>query len=306
MAKGQVQELHPRDPLKDANEVVEQWLELQTYARKLRKIFVVGCPKSGTTWMRNLLDGHPQIVLMGEGAFASRLMPYLANAIKAHNDHQTKHKHQDFTLVPPIDQQMLLRLALDSRFTRYLERSGRDASKLRFIGDKTPEHTFSISILSKLYPESKFIQTVRDPRDAAISGWFHLAKKDNVQKTQEQYVREFSEGWVKHLEAGRAAGKQIPGRYLEVRYETLHENEHDTIRDILDFLGASNNETCIKACSEAGAFEKQSGGRSRGEVKNDNFYRTGMVGDHKNHMPPELTESFSLTAKELMRGLGYL
>ena len=38
----------------------------QEQLESVERVFVVGCGKSGTTWMQNLLNGHPHIAMSGE------------------------------------------------------------------------------------------------------------------------------------------------------------------------------------------------------------------------------------------------
>ena len=39
--------------------------------------FIVGCQKSGTTWVERLLNGHPDVRCHGEAYFGPVLMPLL-------------------------------------------------------------------------------------------------------------------------------------------------------------------------------------------------------------------------------------
>ncbi len=41
--------------------------------------FVVGCQKSGTTWVQHLLDGHPNVACHGEGHFTDLLLTDLSS-----------------------------------------------------------------------------------------------------------------------------------------------------------------------------------------------------------------------------------
>jgi hypothetical protein len=48
--------------------------------------FVVGMSKSGTTWLQNILNGHPSAICMGEGHFFNEFMPRLKKAINGYNE----------------------------------------------------------------------------------------------------------------------------------------------------------------------------------------------------------------------------
>src|SRR5438445_6548398 len=119
----------------------------------------------------NLLYGHPQMVVMGEGRFTWRMVPYLQQAFKAFNDDQGKHVGKDVTMLRDVDLLMCARFLIDIQLCRYIETSGKAPPSVAVVGDKTPQHALSITLLNQIYPTAKFIHIVRDPRDAASSGW---------------------------------------------------------------------------------------------------------------------------------------
>ena len=47
--------------------------------------FVVGLPKSGTTWLQILLDQHPNMVCKGEAYFAKKLSPSIHQTVVDYN-----------------------------------------------------------------------------------------------------------------------------------------------------------------------------------------------------------------------------
>jgi len=47
--------------------------------------FIFGYPKSGTTWVQHLLNGHPEIWCGGESLF-TRFMPLLEQAAEQYNE----------------------------------------------------------------------------------------------------------------------------------------------------------------------------------------------------------------------------
>lgn len=63
-------------------ELVSVWRRSQDAVMRLRTFFIVGCPKSGTTWLMNALAGHPEVVVHGEGRFAWRMFPAIAKGFQ--------------------------------------------------------------------------------------------------------------------------------------------------------------------------------------------------------------------------------
>lgn len=268
--------------------------------RAMGRVFLVGCAKSGTTWLMHMLNGHPAIVASGEGAFAWRLGPLVLQAFKAFNDG----RRQDATYLRDADQMLALRALFDARLLRYIEASGREPASVRIVGDKTPQHTVGMPLLAALYPESKFVHIVRDPRDAATSALFHLARSDP--RPRDEYIRYFiTTVWPLNAGSARQAGSRLPGRYLEIRYEDLLADEAGEARRVLMFLGVASDNAAVEACRSAARFERFTGGRPRGEVDASSFFRRGVAGDWVNHLPDDLARDCCRQIAPLMAEFGY-
>ena len=85
----------------------KQWHYQQDLLGTLTKAFVIGCGKSGTTWMVNLLNGHEQVVIRGEGCFTYQLFPALQQAMGHFNNHQKQYDKSPCTHLQPLDQLMI-------------------------------------------------------------------------------------------------------------------------------------------------------------------------------------------------------
>ena len=128
---------------------IEQLLSKQVF-------FIVGCQKSGTTWVQRLLDGHRDIRCHGEGYFGPVLMPLLQQAIQAYNQRQKAGEEGLFT---DSDLRELLRTAVGLSFVRWV-----GDSDVQAIGEKTPEHALCMNPLADCFPNAKFIHITRAGR----------------------------------------------------------------------------------------------------------------------------------------------
>ncbi|MCA9244609.1 MAG: sulfotransferase [Phycisphaerales bacterium] len=286
----------------DVESLLDEARDRADMVRPLGKIFAFGCGKSGTTWLRNLLNGHPHIVIRGEGGFVYQLLPLIKQAFEAFNQHQ---RHLPaYTRMRDIELMITLRRLIDWQLSRYIQDAGVPIESLRFVGDKTPQHAISVPVLNQLYPSARFVHIIRDPRDAANSAWFHFGRTSG--RSLPDYARYWIETvWATNVSLARRAGPALTDRYHELRYEDLHANEEAELLKLLRFLGATHDAETLNACREAGSFRKHSGGRERGQGDANAHYRKGQVGDWRNNLPLDVVRSACEKVAPLMRECGY-
>ncbi len=265
--------------------------------------FIVGCQKSGTTWVERLLNGHPDIRCHGEGYFAPVLMPLLQQAIQTYNQRQKAGPEGLFTDSDLIE---LLRTAVGLSFARWV-----GDNEVLAIGEKTPENAMRMNPLLQCFPNAKFIHITRDGRDVCVSGWFHnqrkagpdFAKKFPDLNTYIKYT--VTQHWLPYIQQAQQFGQQHPERYLELRYEDLHQDPEAQTKNLLTFLGMDDSEAATLACLEAGSFKKLTEGRTRGEEDKSSFFRKGVIGDWQNHFDESNLATYNQVAGDLPRKLGY-
>jgi LPS sulfotransferase NodH len=280
------------------------WRHRQDMVWTLTKAFVLGCGKSGTTWLVNLLNGHEQVAIRGEGCFAYQLVPLMQQAFGGFNKHQTKYRKDPASVLQPLDQLMLCRTAVDALLAHYLEAADKDVTKLRVIGDKTPQHAVTLELLAQVYPDARYIHIVRDPRDVAVSGWFHQGHSSG--KSFEAFVEHFiTTVWPLHVGGVRKAAPGLGERLLELRYDDLHADPSRQVQRMLAHLGVDSLPAATARCIDSGRFERLSGGRERGSEDRGNFYRKGVVGDWVHHLPRDLAQRCCDRVADLMNSYGY-
>lgn len=266
--------------------------------------FIVGCQKSGTTWVQRLIDGHPAVRCHGEGYFAAVLMPLLQQVAGAFNQ---RHKAGELGGLDDADVRALFAAACGLHFDRWIG----DAPGVEAIGEKTPEHAMCLPAIDATFPEAKVVHVVRDGRDVCVSGWFHNLRLNNAGFRQRfpdfaSYVAyTIQNHWVPYIQRARQFGQAHPDRYHEMRYERLHAAPAETVAGLLAFLGVEDSAASVEACLDAGAFEKLSGGRKQGDADAGSFFRKGVVGDWREHFDDAAMTAFRQHGGALADALGY-
>ncbi len=269
--------------------------------------FIVGSPKSGTTWLSHLLNGHPEIRCAAETDLnlLATLFHELAFRYDRHLLNVNHHMGvDDYLRFSHADILTLYRTAV----ALLLRRLDTGEAGLR-IGVKSPILVHILEPFHRLLPEARFIHVVRDGRDVTVSAWFN-----NVRTTQGAFRQQYpspadfavpcAQAWSRAVGAGRDFQTRHPELCHEVRYEDLHRDPAAALRAVLEFLDADTAH--IPRCIQAGDFERLSGGRQQGEENDASFYRKGVPGDWRNHFSPDDEERFLAIAGPALRQMGYI
>jgi len=273
--------------------------------------FVGGIPKSGTTWLQILLNAHPEVSCAGEGHFLTSLAPLLTNALNQHNVVIARTNHgvlQQFAVFPEFDRQNL-RFLFVSAILLLMAASGK-ARDARIVGEKTPDNLLGFPVLSELLPAAKFIHILRDPRDCAVSTWFHIQRTEakaaqNRFPTLGTMVAHIAQQWRDVVGFWERFAEASAARCALVRYEDLAARPQSELLRLFEFLRASTLPATIDDCVAAGDFARLSGGRPPGVEDRGSLLRQGLPGDWRNHFTQAEVVSCRQIAGGTMARYGY-
>jgi hypothetical protein len=223
------------------------WMEISP-------VFIIGHGRSGTTLLRMMLSAHPKIFISSEGAYICPLRSQIStygdlrdprNLTKLHNELYPWLEAVNF-LNPPGVQDVIEwvdRFGCDERslITFYgtweARTLGRD--NLTWWGDNAPSHVFNIPYLKELFPNSRFILMIRDPRDVYAS--FKTAWPDT--HTAESLAMR----WERCLLDGVLAASRLGSDVMQqVRYEDLVMNAEMQLKEICRFLEVEYTDALLK------------------------------------------------------------
>lgn len=211
-------------------------------------VFVVGCPRSGTTLLQRMLDAHPQLAVANDTHFITR-------AAKAE-----LRKHPRPRLTQALVDQVLAyrrfrRMGLKEKTVRAAaegcdsyaafvarlydlraEKAGKPLS-----GEKTPDFCRQMPALHALFPRTRFIHIVRDGRNTTLSTvkWATPTKGPGKWGTWAgDPVGTCALWWRWQTQQGLRDGTALPdGTCLEIRYEDLVAAPEAKLGEMARFLG---------------------------------------------------------------------
>lgn len=264
--------------------------------------FIVGCQKSGTTWLQRLANAHPQVACNGEGHYGDILAPILKQALEAYNG-QAKVKIEFGN--PHL--MSVTRFLIDQHLAATIGAKS-DPVGVKAVGDKTPEQALALPILHALYPDARFVHIIRDGRDGCVSGWAHLGRQGEQGKFDSfaDYIEYFTTGhWMPYIRQAQAVSGALPKQCIEFRYERLLSEPMLEVGRLFEFLGVETSEATLAKVIDESSFKNASGGRQPGEEDANSFLRKGIAGDWVNHFDEEAVERFERCAGDFLRNLGY-
>jgi hypothetical protein len=197
-----------------------------------RLVFVVGSPRSGTTFLGEAIGSLPGFVDLGEVAPLKAAIPGLVE-------------------VEP------------GAAARRIRRMLAVARRVGLVGavravEQTPETAFVLEAVRSAYPSASIVHIVRDGRDVACSlidkAWLsaELAGRDDAGIRYGSYARFWVEperrdefatvsdarraawAWRRYVGAVRSAGVAV----VDVRYERMAEHPDEVASELADALGA--------------------------------------------------------------------
>lgn len=208
--------------------------------------FIVGCGRSGTTLLRTLLNGHPEIGVPQESLF---IVDYLRAGdwldMASLGRMLVREPELEEWGIRPSETDLegcrTAAEAIDRLHRLYLVAKGKNR-----WGQKTPRFVRFVGLLRRHFPEARFIHLVRDPRAVVNS----LIASD-VHRSNALYA---SRRWLSDVSAGLRAERDFPGEVLRVRYEDLVTDVESTLRKVASLLDFEYDPSMLAAASQ-GASE---------------------------------------------------
>lgn len=188
-------------------------------------IVLFGAPRSGTTFLNELLNAHPEVHITHE----MRLFAWAHEAlVKSAKINRLLVTHREAFL---------------EHATRYCAGMIRDFyaaqwPHVRYWGDKNPHYSDiwnrgCLDTIRRIFPAAKFVHIIRDGRDVIAS----IARRKHADGIPWADIETAAWTWADHTTIGAAFGRKIgPESYYEIRYEDLVADEQRAARSLFRFL----------------------------------------------------------------------
>src|SRR5215469_13427354 len=271
-------------------------------------VFVLGCPRSGTTVLYHMLLSAGNFALYrAESNVLNLLGPKFGNLRSPQNrrrllDAWLGSKLFQVTGLAPadIEPKIMSECRSAADFLRItMEETARKQGVERWA-ECTPEHLLHIPEIHREFPEALIIHIIRDGRDVALSyvkqNWAYPLPWD---KHEHLAVAGMYWEWI--VRRGREYGRRIGAHYREVRFEALVDHPRETLAELSDFIEHDLDYDRIQSAGIGSVSQPNTS--FQGEARREGFH---PVGRWKSKLSPQGIADFEALVGDFLHELGYI
>lgn len=193
-------------------------------------VLLVGCPRSGTTWLQRLLAEHP-LVSTGQ---ESHVFKYLVPMLRRWRGDLARAGERPSGLACFLDEEEFERILRDFTKTLLQPLVGTLRPGELFV-EKTPSHARILPEIREILPRVRVVHMVRDPRDVVAS--LLAASQSWGRGWAPSTTRGAARKWLSYQrDAERAKALFPPEQLLEVTYEGFERDTVGELARVLSFL----------------------------------------------------------------------
>jgi hypothetical protein len=289
-----------------------------------RLLWIFGSPRSGSTWLLQMLGEHPRVVAINEPLIGYYLGPFLSDlpgasaakmdvetftARRAQRDQTDQFFSEEFRDVWTPG---LRKLMLERFWHQALRYPAEARVKDTVVAIKEPNGSQSADLIMSTLPRARLLFLVRDGRDvvdselAANAGGAWLSEGfaglgGIGEAERHDFVSQSALKWLWRTEVVESALAEHPGPKLVLRYEDLRRDPAMHLRTVLRWLELETDEAQLGSLIDRHSFE-QLPPAARGP---DRFFRAAQPGLWRENLSlPEQETVHELIGPKL-RELGY-
>ena len=190
-------------------------------AGALGHVFLLGFPRSGTTLLEVVLDGHPQVASIEEHELLTdAVLKFMREPL-------------NFAALAQADESELS--TLRAAYWEGVRNAGIEVAGKMFV-DKYPLNTLKLPLIARLFPRAKVLFACRDPRDVVLS-CFRRRFKMNPAMYELLTLPGAAAFYAAVMHFADRVRPLLGLDWHEVRYETLVADLAQETRAICEFLG---------------------------------------------------------------------
>lgn len=267
-------------------------------SREPELLFVVGCPRSGTTWLQLLLGYHPAVSTANETHLFSQFLGPMLESWES-----LEQSDRDIGLGALFTRREFVE-RLRSLAREALGRIAGDGT--RIVVEKTPGHAVWGEEILEVFPEARVVHLVRDPRDVTASMLAANLTWGDHWAPDSAYDAAW--WWRDHVAAGRSVAGLTDG-YHELTYEDLWSDTASELSRLLRWAGLDAPDGVVLDAVEETRLSRMREGEAPAPWdlgdEPDGFVRKGGPGNWRDDLSRPEARTVEHVTRDLMDELGY-
>lgn len=280
---------------------------LRPQALDARLLWIFGSPRSGSTWLLQLLGEHPAVIPVNEPLIGWYLSPFDSDQAgwspegmtsRTFTVRRVQRDKRDHFFAGEFEQVWSAALGrmMRERFLAHAMRyPAREPLPRAILALKEPNGSQSADMIMRALPGSRLLFLLRDGRDvvdsdlaARIDGAWAirtLGATGVADDERRDFVVESAHKWLWRTEVVEEAYAAHRGPKLLVRYEELLAEPEAGLRAILEWLGLDASPPSVAAAVERHAFdrlpERERGPREFFRAASPGLWRENLSADEQ-------------------------
>lgn len=209
-------------------------------SREYKRIFVVGCPRSGTTLLQSMIAAHPKLTSFPETHFWDYTIPdklhfrlpkiYTSNDKQIVKDYLSEH-HFSLDAMAGMSSFYLTTKRWSEALLQVLDKLTSD----KFDGwiEKTPRHLYAIPHISVVDADAVFLHIGREGKDV-VASMYEVTRQYPEHWNGPRDIDKCISRWKKDI--SRSKVYLDNARHFFVFYDDLVNNKEEVVQKISGFL----------------------------------------------------------------------
>jgi len=200
-----------------------KWNKINKTSEKTSPTFLVGFPRSGTTLLDTILRSHPSIEVIEEEFMVEKMKSFFNN-FSQKNINSLDNINEDF-----------IKKAHNIYFDKLNAVLDASKQKNKVIIDKMPLNIMEVGFIHRVFPQSKFIFSLRHPCDCVLSCFMSRFKMNNAMVNFNDMLDAIS-FYNQIMSLWKQYTVELPIQFKTIKYENVVKDLKNNITTILNFL----------------------------------------------------------------------